>query len=54
MQPTDEVSVLNVRGYTFLSLPHKAGSGGGSNLYMLNQHGSKRCEHLKNANLESI
>ena len=26
IRPTDEISVLNVTGYTFLSLPRKTGS----------------------------
>ena len=36
IRPTDEVSVLNVTGYIFLSLARKAGSGGGIGLYRSN------------------
>ena len=36
IRPTDEVSVLNVTGYIFLSLARKAGSGGGIGLYISN------------------
>ena len=36
IRPTAEVSVLNVTGYTFLSLPRKTDSGGGVGLYISN------------------
>ena len=54
LQPINKVSVLNIMGYTFLSLPRKTGSRVGVGLYIANQHDVKRCEDLENANLESI
>ena len=54
LQPINKVSVLNITGYTFLSLPRKTGSRVGVSLYIANQHDVKRCEDLENANLESI
>lgn len=54
IRPTDEVSVLNVTGRTFLSLSCKTGSGGCAGLYILNQHDFTHREDLENANLKSI
>ena len=53
IRPTDEVSVLNVTGYIFLSLARKAGSGGGIRLYISN-HDFKYHEDLEKTSLESI
>ena len=53
IRPTDEVSVLNVTGYIFLSLARKAGSGGGIGLYISN-HDFKYHEDLEKTSLESI
>ena len=54
IQPTDEISVLNVMEYKFLTLQHKTDSGRVVDLYISNQHYFKCCKDLKNANLEII
>ena len=54
IQPTDEISVLNVMEYKFLTLQHKTDSGRVVGLYISNQHYFKCCKDLKNANLEII